>query len=791
MLVWSYSAMAEALFHIECPPDVTVHCDDELWDLSIYGTAYVYGYGNPVPAGDPEWVEYNLNDCGTGTIVRTWVAYDYAGTAYSCSQTIHVTGLGSVGIYWPHDYTIHSCSPATDPDDLPPPYDYPQFEDNDCSQLMYNYDDQVFPLNPPACKKILRKWTVIDWCQYDPNDYHPQGIWHHTQIIKIAPEHPPVIECPPDMTVSAGGDCTGGHVTIPKATGSSDCGAGVIIKNHSPYAYSDGADASGFYPLGTTKVVFSADDGCGGKTTCHMYITVIDMKAPTPICYYGISIVLMEMPDGYYMDLRPDFFDKGSFDNCTPDHKLTFDVEPSRVDCSHLGETPVKVYVTDESGNSAHCNTVIHVYDNMGICPPTMGLISGSLVTNSGHMMEEVEVTLMDNDMHDMTDGHGQYNFDDVPFGAAYTVKPEVTSDDIDGVTTLDLIVLLKHILGVQRLQDPYQYLAADVDGSGIVSVNDLLLIQQMILQNIYEEPTQTSWKFVDAGYIFTDPHNPLAENIPDSYHIDAFSSDMLNLDFVGVKLGDISGDAMPPAGLAPDPDVVTRSGALQIAGLDRFVKTGEEFEVALHSDELAGIVAMQYALEVSPDAATIIEVVPGNMPSMSSGNFGLAKNSGVVSMAWYDLDALENTNYNIVNLKLRALRDVQVSDILSLAEGMMQPVAYHEDYAQRILDLTLSSAGPEVRPGIEGQELVVGQNYPNPFTGVTHIPVVVENTSDLKVTIYTVDGSVVYEQIQSLEAGAHDLRVDSDAIKAAHGILLCRLSTAHESATIRMVEIQ
>ena len=32
-----------SVFHIECPPDVTVNCDAELWDLSVYGNAVVYG----------------------------------------------------------------------------------------------------------------------------------------------------------------------------------------------------------------------------------------------------------------------------------------------------------------------------------------------------------------------------------------------------------------------------------------------------------------------------------------------------------------------------------------------------------------------------------------------------------------------------------------------------------------------------------------------------------------------------------------------------------------------------
>jgi hypothetical protein len=40
--------------------------------------------------------------------------------------------------------------------------------DGACSLVGAQYEDQSFSFNnptSPACFKILRKWTVIDWCQ--------------------------------------------------------------------------------------------------------------------------------------------------------------------------------------------------------------------------------------------------------------------------------------------------------------------------------------------------------------------------------------------------------------------------------------------------------------------------------------------------------------------------------------------------------------------------------------------------------------------------------------------------
>lgn len=68
-LAFSTSVMAEEdLFSIYCPADVTVDCQDELWDLSIYGNAYYHDYDGDHDAGVPD-VNYNLSSCNVGTIV--------------------------------------------------------------------------------------------------------------------------------------------------------------------------------------------------------------------------------------------------------------------------------------------------------------------------------------------------------------------------------------------------------------------------------------------------------------------------------------------------------------------------------------------------------------------------------------------------------------------------------------------------------------------------------------------------------------------------------------------------
>ena len=96
----------ESSFTLYCPDNVTVSCDEEIWDLTIYGNATYYYGGNWYDAGTPT-VSYNLNSCNVGYIVRTWSVEDYNWNIQTCSQVITVTGgynsFNESNITWPQE----------------------------------------------------------------------------------------------------------------------------------------------------------------------------------------------------------------------------------------------------------------------------------------------------------------------------------------------------------------------------------------------------------------------------------------------------------------------------------------------------------------------------------------------------------------------------------------------------------------------------------------------------------------------------------------------------------------
>ena len=136
-----------------CPNDVTVDCDAELWDLSIYGNAQYHNSTGYHSAGTPV-TNYYLNSCGSGYITRTWTLEDPYWNLQSCTQTITVGGRWvistdqpSSGLPW---FNLEGCNPNTHPDVTGKPTWVPV----ECAIIGYSYTDALYTVTPD-CKRYL------------------------------------------------------------------------------------------------------------------------------------------------------------------------------------------------------------------------------------------------------------------------------------------------------------------------------------------------------------------------------------------------------------------------------------------------------------------------------------------------------------------------------------------------------------------------------------------------------------------------------------------------------------
>ncbi|MEZ4931413.1 MAG: hypothetical protein R2788_04680 [Saprospiraceae bacterium] len=82
-----------------------------------------------------------------------------------------------------------------------------------------------------------------------------------------------------------------------------------------------------------------------------------------------------------------------------------------------------------------------------------------------------------------------------------------------NGVTTYDIVVT-RHILSIQPMDDPYKLIAADINNSGSITTFDIVQLRKLILGVYQNFPDNNSWRFVRAGYVFPNPATPLTRRI-------------------------------------------------------------------------------------------------------------------------------------------------------------------------------------------------------------------------------------------------------------------------------------
>ena len=787
---------------IDCPADISIECTDDYSDLSIFGSPTVTdncGYTLDSTA------VIDVNDCGIGTITRTWTATDFNNNTATCTQTISVINSNPFDaslIEWPEAYTTTICGAPTDPEDLPDGYDYPVILDESCGTISYNYEDQFFDVAEPACYKILRTWIVLDWCQYDPDHPENGGRFTHVQLVKVQDNDAPILDCLDDVTVGVSSDCATAQVSLDPIT-ATDCQTDILITNDSPYADSNGADASGTYPIGTTIVTFTASDRCGNVATCEMAITVQDNTPPAPFCIVGISINLSDVDGETMAILTADVFDGGSSDNCTDDANIIrtirvadddLDTPPTTTElvftCEDVGTKLIEFWVTDEMGNSDYCLTYIAIQDNNDLCPftATTGMIAGLITTEEGEEVENVQVQVNNGDpfmVYTLDDG--AFSFDAVPVGYDYTLFPQLDEHPLNGVSTFDLVLISKHILGVQALDSPYKIIAADVDRSGQVSTLDLIKLRKLILSVTSELPNDnTSWRFVRADFDFPDPTNPFAGYFPELYNINDFDDDMMEVDFIAIKVGDVNNSAAPSN--FADLDERNTAGAMVLNVEDRTLQPGETVTLDFTAEEMEQIWGYQFTLGFDAQVLEYMEIEEGDLPNMSESNFGLhVADQGWITTSWNELDmAAFEGETRLFSVTFEVKAEAELHEVIFLSSRLTEVEAYERVGSLLDIELQFNQLTQieevETESGIE-----LFQNRPNPFRQTTTVPFSLPEEGPAVITVTDLSGKQIYRREAVFGRGYNEVVITGDDLPAS-GVLYYQLEAGNFHLSRKMV---
>ncbi|MDX2071462.1 MAG: GEVED domain-containing protein [Haliscomenobacter sp.] len=660
----------------------------------------------------------------------------------------------------------------------------------------------------------------------------PVGEYYHsfmyTQIIKVYDEVKPVVTADAaKFCIREGADCLADIKMV--VTGKDNCtnevtletqflmiaplqtrDAGSMILYGTP-RWSTKALGNGQFeiivsnlPQGKHDLIVVVRDECGNLSEpTRIPFTVEDCKAPAPICINGLSTELM--PDGAgagMMTVWASDFVASKIYDCngqgpetnTTGQKLVTKYSINRVgspvveaqtslalNCNDAGKTIlVELHAWDNAGNHDFCVTYIEVQDNRKVCGGSgnvdLGSISGLITTDEAEPLQGAQVDLSGAaTMQYNTPGAGTFAFNSLTKGSDFSVSAQLDKDHINGVTTFDLVLIQKHILGVKPLEGAYRMIAADVNNSKSISTLDMIQIRKLILQIDTKFNNVPSWKFVDAAYKFPDAQNPFTAEYPEIVNVNDLAGNV-RADFIAVKMGDVNGSAATISGVAAAE--VRSNQALMLKTDDIAMKANTPYEIAIRAKDLQNIQGYQFTLNYDLNAVELEGITYG---VAKAENFGIFKDKGAITTSW-NLSSTLNAAGNEVlfTLKLRAKTAVKLSEVLNISSRLTPAEAY--DKQNEAIGVKLSF-GADVTQDFA----VLRQNTPNPFQDETLIGFYLPKATKGTLTIRDTKGSLVYRQEGNYVKGENRVILKQADLRAS-GVLYYTFETADFTDTKKMI---
>jgi len=212
----------------------------------------------------PLTTNLNLNvssfNCADFTISRTWTVADGnpTNTTASCTNILTIEYDSFWDVAFPTDTTVNDFG-VSSPDFT----GYPELVSGSCGVIAIAYEDIVINSSPNLCAKILRTWTVLNWCD--------GSVMTHNQVIDVSGGVSPIITCPDDLFVYTNSTA---NITLPLPTTPGG------INNYTVSATSDlpNFNANTYsatdVPEGVYLATFTVVNICGDAASCSFQIEV-------------------------------------------------------------------------------------------------------------------------------------------------------------------------------------------------------------------------------------------------------------------------------------------------------------------------------------------------------------------------------------------------------------------------------------------------------------------------------------------------------------------------------------
>jgi len=415
----------------------------------------------------------------------------------------------------------------------------------------------------------------------------------------------------------------------------------------------------------------------------------------------------------------------------------------------------------------------------VNIIAPVTVAVSGAIISESNAAVRTVTLNTrgsgVSQSMTTATDGLYSFTF---PFQESDTIRPSKNNDvtNTNGISTLDILLIQRHILNSVLLSSPYKIIAADVNLSGSVTTLDILLIRAMILGNISTFPNGRMWNFVPSDFVFANPANPFPFNNYKYYPSVIAQS---NQNFIGMKLGDVNNSW--------DPSVAKTDyvGAVNIDMPSGNVLPEEQIKLPVTARQFKSMSGYQFTINWNP---TVLSFVGVENAAAVNGEYGLQKQAeGAISVLWTadnatSLDLADETT--LFYLTFKAIGKTGDVSAVSISSSVTPVEAVNNN-----LDLVelRSNAGTVSIGSPSVSDYRLDQNIPNPFNGSTSIRFALPERKEVQIRIFNVLGVEVAAYKGIYGSGEHEMLIGTKE-SFVPGSYYLQMKAGEFSKVIKMV---
>lgn len=375
-----------------------------------------------------------------------------------------------------------------------------------------------------------------------------------------------------------------------------------------------------------------------------------------------------------------------------------------------------------------------------------------------------------------------------------FKIVPVKKDQRLAGITTFDLALMSRHVLGVQTFTSPYKLIAADVNKDGSVDGSDILSLRRLILHIDTAFRLSPHWVFIPSTYTMPSVVPPI-DSIPQAYYFNAYTTSLPNpFAFTTIKIGDVNNSYRDTTSALPTSvQPRNRTASLILTTENKRLEKGKTYKIDLKCTKSERFIALQGAWSMGTVGSKNAESIPSldNISSQSLTNFD-EQNINILSnnqaaFSWNAVsDKFFEKNATIFTIKFKANSDGNLSDILKIQDDVTENLVYTEGGETRKIELQFTE---------KTKDFYVSQNEPNPFTDETSVKIDINTENDeaipAKWAIFDGIGHLVYQKSETFKSGSSVLRLESKTMGLSKsGLYFMKVETALGVQTIKLLKL-